>query len=95
MSFQSSYSHSSHINQFSFKTHSAVGSRNAAVTNITTSLTGPTLCVLDWWALFLAFALRKWRTITKKLQNVFPRPYPCIPLINLLCYMLLLFKHNF
>ena len=38
--------------------------------------------LLDWWALFAAFALKNWRTNTNKLQNGFPRPYPCIPLIK-------------
>ena len=36
--------------------------------------------LLDCWALFAAFALKNWRTTTNKLQNGFPRPYPCIPL---------------
>ena len=36
--------------------------------------------LLEWWALFAAYALKNWRTNTNKLQNVFPGPYPFIPL---------------
>ena len=39
--------------------------------------------LLDWWALFAELSLKNWRTNTKKLQNGFPRPYPCIPLFGL------------
>ena len=39
--------------------------------------------LLDWWALFAEFSLKNWRTNTKKLQNGYPRPYPCIPLLTI------------
>ena len=38
--------------------------------------------LLEWWALFAAFALKNWRTNTNKSQNGFPRPYPCILFYN-------------
>ena len=53
--------------------------------------------LLDWWSSFAAFALKNWRINTNKLQNGFPRPYPCIPLIllfrwNLVHVMILCWK---
>ena len=37
--------------------------------------------LLDWWASFVAFALKNWRTNTNKLQNGYPRPYSYIPFL--------------